>query len=64
MRSLKQAEAQFKESQAFQREQLAQMAALSATSPIASDSSRDMASAADEIARQAATRTSFRKFRF
>jgi hypothetical protein len=64
MLSMKQADKQFKESQAFQREQLAQMAAFSATSPIASDSTRDMASASNEIARQAASRTSFRKFRF
>lgn len=63
-RSLMAAQSQFKKQMKFQAGQAAEMARLSNVAPTGSDSTRDMASAADEIARQAAGRSGFRRYRF
>jgi len=63
-RSMRSAQNQFKKQFRFQEAQAADMSRLSRIAPSGSDSTRDMASAADEIARQAAGRTGFRRYRF
>lgn len=63
-RSLVAAKSQFDKTFRFQQAQAADMARLARVTPSGSDSTRDMASAADEIARAAGKRTSFSKFRF
>lgn len=64
MLALKSSEAQFKESMKMQKAQAAEMSRLARVAPQGSETSRDMAAAATEIAREAAKRTSFSKFRF
>lgn len=64
MRSLKTAEAQFKQTFKQQQAQSAEMSRLARIAPQGSETSRDMAAAAMEIARDAARRTSFARFRY
>ena len=63
-RSQRDARTQFNKTIKFQQAQAAEMSRLSRVTPTGSESSRDMASAADEIARAAGRKTSASKFRY
>jgi hypothetical protein len=63
-RSQRDARIQFNKTFKAQQAQAAEMSRLSRVTPTGSESGRDMASAADEIARAANRRTSFAKFRY
>lgn len=63
-RALKAQNAQFEKTFKAQQAQNESMMRMARIAPSASETSRDMLSAANEIARAAASRTGFSKFRF